>query len=105
MRQYGKKSLAYFVYHFRTMCLRIPDLSEAEKLDHFVHTLAQDIRLQVELCGPQDFHEAAMFAEWADAVITPLSGQDMRKPWQKGQKGGFAQRPPLQNKSSGESSV
>ena len=67
--------------------------------------LAQDIRLQVELRGPHDFHEAAMFAEQADTVLTHVSGQDTRKPWQKGQKGGYMQRPPLQNKSIEEISV
>ena len=105
MRQYGKESVADFVFRFRATCLKIPDLSEAEKLDRFVRALAQDIRLQVELRGPQDFHEAAMFAERADAVITRVSGQDTRKPWQKGQKGGYMQRPPLQNKSIGETSA
>ena len=94
MRQYGKESVADFVFRFRATCLKIPDLSEAEKLDRFVHTLSQDIRLQVELRGPQNFHEAAMFAERADAVVTHVSGQDTRKPWQKGQKGGFMERPP-----------
>ena len=52
----------------------------------------------MELRGPQDFHEAAMFAERVDAVLMRVSSQDMRKPWQKGQKGGFVQRPPLLNK-------
>ena len=103
MRQYAKESVADFVFRFRATCLKIPDLSEAEKLDQFVRALAQDIRLQVELRGPRDFHEAAMFAEWADAVLTHVSGQDTRKPWQKGQKGGFVQRSPLPNK--GESSA
>ena len=59
----------------------------------------------MELRGPHDFHEAAMFAERADAVITCVCGQDTHKPWQKGQKGGFMQRPPLQNKSTGETSA
>ena len=81
MRQYTKESVADFVFRFRATCLKIPDLSEAEKLDRFVHALAQDIRLQVELRGPQDFHEVAMFAERADAVLTRVSGQDMRKLW------------------------
>ena len=105
MRQFGKESVADFVFRFRATCLKIPDLSEAEKLDRFVRALSQDIRLQVELRGPQNFHEAAMFAERADAVITRVSGQDTRKPWQKGQKGGFMQRPPQQNRNMGESSA
>ena len=74
-------------------------------MDGFVHALVPEIRLQVELRGPQDFHEAAMFAERADAMITRVSGQDMRKPWLKGNKGGFQQRLPIQGKTSGESSA
>ena len=105
MWQSGRESIADFVFKFRATCLKIPDLSEAEKMDRFVHALAQDVRLQVELRGPRGFHEAAMFAEWADAVLTCISGQDARKPWQKGHKRGFQQRPPLQNKGIGEPSV
>ena len=63
-----------FVFRFRATCLKIPDLSEAEKLDRSVRALSQEIRLQVELRGPQNFHEAAMFAERADAVIMRVSG-------------------------------
>ena len=57
-------------------CLRVPDLSEAEKMDRFVRALVQEIRLQVELRGPADFQEAAMFVERADAVITCVVGHD-----------------------------
>ena len=46
-----------------------------------------------------------MYAERADAVITHVSGQDARKPWQKGQKGGFPQRPLVQVQQRGETSV
>ena len=46
-----------------------------------------------------------MFAERADAVLTRISGQDARKPWQKGHKGGFQQHPPLSNKGMGEPSA
>ena len=70
----ARESVADFVFRFRATCLKIPDLSEVEKLDRFVRALAQDIRLQVELRGPHDFHEAAMFAKRADAVITRVSG-------------------------------
>ena len=31
MRQYARESVADFVYRFRATCLRVPDLSEAEK--------------------------------------------------------------------------
>ena len=67
-------TVADFVFRFRAMCLKIQDLSEAEKLDQFVCMLVPEIRLQVELRGPQNFHEAAMFAEHADAVIMHVFG-------------------------------
>ena len=80
MRQSGRESVADFVFRFRATYLKILDLSEAEKMDRFVRALAQDVRLQVELRGPRDFHEMAMFAERADAVLTRISSQDARKP-------------------------
>ena len=67
------------MFRFRATCLKIADLSEAEKLDRFVRALVSDIRLQVELRGPRDFHEAAVFAERVDSVISRIPGQDSRK--------------------------
>ena len=55
LRQYGKETVADFVSRFLATCLKIQDLSEAEKLDRFVRALIQDIRLQVELRGPKTF--------------------------------------------------
>ena len=69
MYQYGKESIADFLYRFRATCLKVDNLSEAEKLDRFVHALVPDVRMQVELRGPSTFHEAAMYAERADAVF------------------------------------
>ena len=46
-----------------------------------------------------------MYAERADAVIVRVSGQEMRKPWQKNYKGGPQQRPPMQVKQNGETSA
>ena len=71
--------MADFVSRFCATCLKIQDLSEAEKLDKFVRALVLDIRLQVELRSPQNFHEAAMFTEKADAVIMHVPGQDTQK--------------------------
>ena len=79
MRQYARESVADFVYRFRATCLRVSDLSEAEILDRFVRALVQEVRLQVELRGPNNFHEAAMFAECADAVITRVASHDAQK--------------------------
>ena len=79
MQQYARESVADFVFRFCATCLKVPDLSKAEKLDRFVHALVQEIRLQVELRGPANFHDAAMFAERVDAVITRVAGHDVRK--------------------------
>ena len=45
MRQYGKDSVADFVFHFRATYLKIQDLSEAEKMDRFVCALVLKVRL------------------------------------------------------------
>ena len=105
MRQYARESVADFVYRFRATCLRVPDLSEAEKLDRFVRALVQEVRLQVELRGPNNFHEAAMFAERADAVITRVAGHNAQKTAPQKTKWGYAQRQPVQPKTGGEHSA
>ena len=55
MQQYAHESIVDFVFRFHAMCLKVPDLSEAAKLDRFVRTLVQEIRLQVELRGLANF--------------------------------------------------
>ena len=74
LKQYNKELVAGFVFHFRATCLKINDLSEVEKLDHFIQALVPEIRLQVELRGPLDFHKAAMFVECTDSVISRILG-------------------------------
>ena len=102
MKQYARESVADFVYRFRATCLRVPDLSEAEKLDRFVRALVQDVRLQVELRGPTNFHEAAMFAERADAVIMRVAGHDAQKTVKPKQKWGSFQWQPVPMKTNVE---
>ena len=45
MYQYGKGSVADFLYRFRATCLKVDNLSEAEKLDRFVRALVPDVRM------------------------------------------------------------
>ena len=85
LKQFNRESVADFVFRFRATCLKIADLSEAEKLDRFVRALVPDIRLQVDLRGPRDFHEAAVFVERAYSVISRIPSQDSRKNWQQKQ--------------------
>ena len=96
IHQYSKESVADFVFCVCATCLKIDDLSNAEKLDRFVRVLVPEIRLQVALHGPLDFHEVAMYAERTDAVISHISSQDAQKPWQKQFKKGPQHRPPMQ---------
>ena len=43
LHQFSKEFVADFVCWFRATCLKITDLSEAEKLDRFIHALVSDI--------------------------------------------------------------
>ena len=45
LKQYNKELLADFVFCFWATCLKINDLSEAEKLGRFVRALVPEIRL------------------------------------------------------------
>ena len=96
MYQYGKESVADFLHRFRSACLKINNLSEDEKLDRFVRALVPDIRMQVELRTPHSYHDAAMYAERADAVLSRTTGHGSRQNWHKKNKGGYQQRPPPQ---------
>ena len=87
--QYGKESVAYFLHRFWSVCLKINNLSGDEKLDRFVRALVPDVRVQVELRSPVTFHDAAMYAERADAVLSRVTGHDSRRNWQKKNKSGF----------------
>ena len=106
MYQYAKESVADFLHRFRSACLKIDNLSEDEKLDRFVRALVSDVRMQVELRAPASYHDAAMYAERADAVLSRVTGHDSRRNWQKKNKGGYHQRPPPPPvKPEGESSA
>ena len=92
--QYGKESVADFLHRFRSLCLKINNISEDEKLDRFVRALVPDVHMQVELRSPVTFHDVVMYAERADAVLSRVTGHDSRRNWQKKNKSGFQHRPP-----------
>ena len=75
--------MADFLFRFQEVCLKINGLHEAEKLDHFLRALVPNVRLQVELRGPPNFQEAAVYAERANAVLSRVSRQDSGKKWYK----------------------
>ena len=104
MRQYAWGGVADFGFRFRATCLKVPDLSEAEKLDRFVRALVQDIRLQVELARPNRFSRGGtMFAERADAIITRVASHDARTKLRLlKQKWGNFNRSPVPMRNSGD---
>ena len=74
-------------------------------MDRSVRALVQEIRLQVELRGPANFHEAAQFVERANAVITRVAGHNAQKAALQKTKWGYSQPSPVPTKTSGESSA
>ena len=86
--------------------MKIDNLSEAEKLDRFVRALVSDVRMQVELRGPVTFHDVALYAERADAILSRVTGHDSKKNWQKKNKSGYQHRPPpLAPRNEGETNA
>ena len=61
--------------------------------------------MQVELRGPVTFHEAAMYTERADVVLSRVPSQYSRRNWQKQQKVSSQQRPTPPMKITGETSM
>ena len=59
----------------------------------------------MELRGPENFHDAAMFAERADAVITHVAGHDVHKAASQKSKWGNSQHSTVPMKSSGDTST
>ena len=74
LHHYKNESIHDFVSCFCATCLKIEDLDATKKLDSFVRALVLEVRLHLELRGPRDFIEEAMFAKCANAVITCVSG-------------------------------
>ena len=75
--------MADSLFKFQEVCLKIADLSGAEKLDRFLRALVPNVRLQFKLRGPTTFQEATMYAEHADTIFTRVFGQDSGYKWHK----------------------
>ena len=70
LRQREKEPVSDFLHKFRHVCIRINDLSEAEKLDKLLRALNVNVRMQVELKEPATFEEATRYADRAHNVLT-----------------------------------
>ena len=61
-------SVEVYIERFRSLCLQIPDLSEAEKLDKFLRGLHQNIYKEVFLRAPKTLDSAMSLASRLDAL-------------------------------------
>ena len=60
------RSVSEYIRDYMEVVLDIPDISEAEKLDRFVHNLLPSVRRHVALKHPRTFAEACREAELFD---------------------------------------
>ena len=45
-------------------------------------SVVPNVQMQIELKGPENFHEPAMYAKRADTVLVRISSQDSSRKWQ-----------------------
>jgi hypothetical protein len=74
----GQGSVRDYVAKFRSLCLRIPDVNEAEKLDRFVRGLAYKVKVEVTVRGASTFDTAVEMAERLDSLFRSLAPEDPR---------------------------
>lgn len=60
-----------YVNEFNTLSLKIPDLSDVERIDRFLRGLKPKVRAEVELRSPTDFSAACSMAERVDTLCFP----------------------------------
>lgn len=66
LRQTG--SVQALIYAFRTLCLRIPDMNEGEKMDRFLRALKPHIQKELEVKEVTKFEDACLMAERIDRI-------------------------------------
>lgn len=72
LRQYG--SVAKYNDEFISLCMQIPDMGEADKLDRYVRGLKYKVKRDVELAEPKTVEEAMNKASRIDSISFPYSG-------------------------------
>lgn len=74
-----ERSVRSYIQEFQRLCLRITDMSEAEKLDRFLRGLKRHVRVEVELREPHTFDEAARMAERVDVITFERRSESPRE--------------------------
>jgi hypothetical protein len=72
LKQYG--SVAKYNDEFISLCMQIPDMGEADKLDRYVRGLKFKVKKDVELAEPKTLEEAMNKASRIDSISFPYSG-------------------------------
>ncbi|KAA8494420.1 hypothetical protein FVE85_2661 [Porphyridium purpureum] len=65
----GDKSVEDYVVAFDSLCLKIPDIGSAEKLDRFVRGLNERVRIEVLLRQPSTYEDGLTKALDVDSVL------------------------------------
>ena len=71
-----RSSVSEYIRDFMEVILEIPDISESEKLDRFVHNLRDSVRRHVALKRPASFAEACREAELFDRMESSMRRGD-----------------------------
>jgi hypothetical protein len=85
----GEKATT-FVERFLATCLKIPSLTDEEKLDRFVRGLLPHYRKEIELREVTSFQDALRLAQRIDGIhdfATPCSNESEPQPMQLGAMG------------------
>jgi hypothetical protein len=72
LKQYG--SVAKYNDEFISLCMQIPDIGEADKLDRYVRGLKYKVKRDVELAEPKTVEEAMNKASRIDSISFPYAG-------------------------------
>jgi hypothetical protein len=64
-----KRSVAEYANDFNKLVLKLPDMTEDEKIYSFISGLQTEVKLQVELHRPNDLQAAKEIADRADTII------------------------------------
>lgn len=73
LRQTG--SVAQFATAFQTLLLKVPDISDAERLHRFIAGLKPTIKTQLLISNPKTLEEALEMAERIDHITYSVSGR------------------------------
>lgn len=71
-------SVAAYAHAFRNLALRIPDLSDADKLQRFIHGLKLNTQREIKIRAPSTFEDAVNMADRYDSIVYDQQRQARR---------------------------